>query len=189
MDIERFLKELKAHWLKEEIPNISEENAAYLVWILEKIQAKNILEIGTANGYSTIHFAHCVEKWKWSVTTIEFSPVSFAAAKQNFEAVELKNIEQLLWNALDIIPTLEDKKFDFIFIDGMKKRSLDFLKLCIPKLQPQWIIVIDDVIKFRHKMVWLYEFLESIPHKVVPIDADDGIIVIEEKDISWSLAI
>ncbi len=151
-----------------------------MVWILEHIQAKNILEIGTANGYSTIHFAHCVEKWKWSVTTIEFSPVSFAAAKQNFEAVELKNIEQLLWNALDIIPTLEDKKFDFIFIDGMKKRSRDFLELCLSKIQKWWMIVIDDVIKFRYKMESLYEFVEThkLPYEIVQIDTDDGIMIL-----------
>ncbi len=92
-----------------------------------------MLEIGTANGYSTIHFASTVGKWGGYVTTIEFSALSHNAAKKNFEIVELTNIDSLLGNALDIVPKLE-KKYDFIFIDGMKRRTKDFLELCIPKL-------------------------------------------------------
>ena len=89
-------------------------------------------------------------------------------------------INQIWWNALDEIPKLPDDFFDFIFIDGMKKRSVDFLKLSLPKLKKWWFIVIDDVIKFKEKMVWLYPFLEenNIVYNVIPIDLDDGILMI-----------
>ena len=120
------------------------------------------------------------------MTTIEFSALSHNAAKKNFEIVELTNIDSLLGNALDILPKLE-KKYDFIFIDGMKRRTKDFLELCIPKLSKCGIIVIDDVIKFREKkMENLYNFLEEqkIPYEVKHIDADDGIMIIEEKNIA-----
>ena len=185
MDIQIFLKELKVFGLANNVPNISEENAEFLVWILHTRRSKEVLEIGTANGYSTIHFASTVGKWGGYVTTIEFSALSHNAAKKNFEIVELTNIDSLLGNALDIVPKLE-KKYDFIFIDGMKRRTKDFLELCIPKLSKWWIIVIDDVIKFREKkMENLYTFLEEkkIPYEVKHIDADDGIMMIEEKNI------
>lgn len=63
MDREEFLKDLKTYGLKNNIPNISLENAQFLREILKKKQVKNILEIGSANGYSTIHFASELEKW------------------------------------------------------------------------------------------------------------------------------
>jgi predicted O-methyltransferase YrrM len=188
MDIQNFLIQLKKHGIKNDIPNISEENAQYLCSILSQLQAKEVLEVGTANGYSTIHFAHTIQAWWGQITTIEFSSLSHETAKKNFAEVELTNIQPLLGNALDIIPKLETT-YDFIFIDGMKRRSRDFLELCIPKIKKWGIIVIDDVIKFREKMVGLYEFLEdkNIVFELIQIDADDGIMIIHEKDILRAL--
>jgi len=44
-----------------------------------------------------------------------------------------KTITTILGNALDEIPKLPDNSFDFVFIDGMMRRSKDFLELCWPK--------------------------------------------------------
>jgi predicted O-methyltransferase YrrM len=62
----------------------------------------------------------------------------------------------------------------------MKRRTKDFLELSLPKLKNGWIIIIDDVIKFKEKMIWLYEFLEeqNISYNLLPIDKDDWIIMI-----------
>lgn len=56
-----FLKQLKIYGEKNNIPNISEKNAEYLKNIITRRGIKNILEIGTANGYSTIQFASVLE--------------------------------------------------------------------------------------------------------------------------------
>jgi len=45
----------------------------------------NILEIGSANGYSTICFADEVEKNNGRVTSIEFSQKAYEDAQDNFE--------------------------------------------------------------------------------------------------------
>jgi predicted O-methyltransferase YrrM len=62
----------------------------------------------------------------------------------------------------------------------MMRRSKDFLELCWPKTKQGWIIIIDDVIKFREKMVWLWEYLEenNIKYNTLPIDEDDGVMMI-----------
>ena len=79
----------------------------------------------------------------------------------------------------DIIPSLDDT-FDFVFIDWMKRRSVDFLRLVWDKVEPNWIIIIDDVIKFREKMVGLWEYLEeqNIKYNIIPIDIEDWILMI-----------
>ncbi len=180
MDKNEFLKELKKYWLKNDIPNISEKNAYFLRDIIFLSKSKNILEIGTANGYSTIHFAQEVRKNKGKVTTIEFSIKSHNDALKNFKKAEVSDfIEAIHWNALDIIPKIR-KKFDFIFIDGMKKRSLDFLLLAKKKIKKWGIIIIDDVIKFKNKMENLYIYLEENKEvfTILPIDEDDGIMMI-----------
>lgn len=180
INIDQFLKELKAFWVANDIPNVSEVNARFLRDLIKIKKAKNLLEIWTANGYSTINFAIEMQKNGGKITTIEFSPDSTAKAKANFEAVWLDHIiEQKCWNALDIIPTLKEK-YDFIFIDGMKKRYKDFFILTWYLLENGWIMILDDVIKFKHKMESFYEYLNEtwITYNLIPIDEDDWIIMI-----------
>jgi len=179
MNTTLFLQELKNYGLKNEIPNISQANAFFLRDLIQISGAKNMLEIGTANGYSSIHFALELAKNGGHLTTIEFSEKSFTDAQNNFQKAGVENITSLLGNALDIVPTLQET-FDFVFIDGMKRRSLDFLQLAREKTHEKSIIVIDDVIKFREKMVGLFEYLEekNIRHHILPIDGDDGICMI-----------
>jgi len=73
--------------------------------------------------------------------------------------------------------------YDFVFIDGLKKESLNFLKLIWDKTLSGGTIIIDDVIKFRYKMESLYSYLETqkIPYKVIQIDEDDGIMIIKKE--------
>ena len=100
---------------------------------------------------------------------------------ENIKNVNLDNtIDLILWNALDEIPKLKNNFFDFIFIDWMMRRTKDFLELSWPKIKTWWIIIIDDVIKFKDKIVWFYEYLEenNINYNVLPIDIDDWIMMI-----------
>jgi predicted O-methyltransferase YrrM len=101
-------------------------------------------------------------------------------AINNVKEVDLDGtIEIIQGNALEIIPTLEDK-YDFVFIDGMKKSYKEFLKLVWDKVEDDGVIILDDVIKFEYKMPDLYEYLEEkgIEYNRIPIDIDDGIIMI-----------
>lgn len=179
--IEKDLIELKKFWEKNEIPNISLTNARFLRDLIKLSKFQNILEIWTANGFSTINFARELKKNNWKITTIEFSENSFNVAKKNFLDFKVSDfINQIWWNALDEIPKFEDNFFDFIFIDGMKRRSVDFLRLSLPKLKKWGLIILDDAIKFREKMVGLYEFLEekNIIYNILPIDWDDWILML-----------
>ncbi|MDD5213261.1 MAG: class I SAM-dependent methyltransferase [Candidatus Gracilibacteria bacterium] len=179
-NIENFLKELKAYGVANDIPNVTETNARFLRDLVKIKGAKNLLEVGMANGYSTINFAIEIQKNGGKITTIEFSPDSVAKAKANFEAVKLDGIIDIrCGNALDILPSLGEK-YDFIFIDAMKKRYKDFFILTWDKLESGGIMILDDVIKFRHKMESFYEYMEEIglEYNLLPIDEDDGVIMI-----------
>lgn len=181
MNRKDFIKQLRAYGIENTVPNISDVNAKFIVDLLKVSQSKNMLEIWTANGFSAINFADYLETVWWHITTIDFSPKSHEEALVNFKEAWVSNtITAILWNALDEIPKLPDDSFDFVFIDGMMRRSKDFLELCWPKTKSGWIILIDDVIKFREKMVWLWEYLEenNISYNTLPIDIDDGVMMI-----------
>jgi predicted O-methyltransferase YrrM len=61
MDRQGFLRELKTYGEQNNIPNISPENAVFLRQLIRENNTKHLLEIGSANGYSTIHFADELE--------------------------------------------------------------------------------------------------------------------------------
>ncbi len=67
-----------------------------------------------------------------------------------------------------------------IFIDGLKKASLRLYLLAKERLNPHGTIIIDDVIKFRHKMEDLYDYLErkNISYRIEQVDEDDGIMIL-----------
>lgn len=180
MNIDIFLNELKKYWIENEIPNISQTNARFLRDLIKIQKTKNMLEIWTANWFSSINFALELQKTWWKLTTIEFSKLSFNSAIKNFwDAWVSKYINVINWNALDIIPTLKEK-YDFVFIDWMKRRSKDFLELVWDKVLSWWIIIIDDTIKFENKMIGLKDYLleKNINYNIIPIDIDDWILMI-----------
>ncbi len=55
-----YLKKLKTSSLERRIPNISEQNSEFLKRLIQEKSPKHILEIGTANGYSTLCFAEAL---------------------------------------------------------------------------------------------------------------------------------
>ena len=115
-----YLKKLKQYGLNKNIPNISETEGRFLNMLVKISKSKNVLEIGCANGYSTIWFADAVSANGGKIISIDFSKPSFEAAKNNLAKTNFSKIVHFYFgNALDIIPTIRNpKKFDFVFIDG-----------------------------------------------------------------------
>ncbi len=84
MDQQRinFLKQLKKYGIQENIPNISWETAEFIHSQVQNKNPKNVLEIGTANGFSTIWIADALSSGK--IVTIERSAPTFRESIQNF---------------------------------------------------------------------------------------------------------
>jgi len=186
--IHTILEKIRLRWLKEYIPNISIENAHFIRNLIKNNNIKSVLEIWTAHGYSTIQIAEQLSQLRWNIDTIEFSQPSYEIAAEYINESQLSNIHQYFWDAREIIPLLE-KTYDLIFIDGMKKASLDFYLLAKNKINADGIIIIDDVIKFKDKMKTLYQYLydKQILYRVIQIDSDDGIMIISSSKSKLTL--
>jgi predicted O-methyltransferase YrrM len=178
------LRHLKEVGIEQHIPNITEENAEFLKNLIRKKNPKHLLEIGTANGYSTLHFATAISETS-DITTLEKAWNMHNFAVENFKTCKIKNIHALWCDANQAIPILADEFFDFVYIDAMKKEYLNYLLLALPKMTSDALIVIDDVEKFADKMVDFYTFLseKSIPYTLEKTDTDDSIMLIQRSDI------
>ena len=109
--------------IENDIPNVTEVGGRFLNMLIKMTQAKQVLEIGCANGYSTIWMAEAVRKNGGKVSTIDFSKPTFEAAKKNLAKAGLSDYVNFYFgNALVVILDIEEpEQFVFIFVDGEKK--------------------------------------------------------------------
>ena len=115
------LKELENFARKENIPIIPHETVAYFRFLMETIQPKNILEIGTAIGFSALLMAEHSPKSK--ITTIDRNPEG---------------------DAVDVLSTLTET-YDFVFMDSAKSKYIVFLPEILKHLEVGGVVVLDDI--------------------------------------------
>jgi len=182
--LDNYLDTLYALGRLRHIPNISPQNVVYLQGLLRQNQPKNILEIGCANGYSTLRLWQIARAWDAHITTMDISRPSYLEAQHHFELCEAP-IELHFGNALQILPTLT-RIFDFILIDAQKVHTLDFFIRARRLASPEALIVVDDVLKFKDKMVNFYDYLHahSITYEIVQLpDDQDGVMLIRSHSV------
>jgi predicted O-methyltransferase YrrM len=126
-------------------------NQGKFLQLLAKIRgAKNILEIGTLGGYSTLWLAGALPE-NAKLVTLEFEPKHAEVARKNFEHAGLSTqIELRLGTAVESLRQLIAEKhepFDFIFIDADKENYLDYFKLSLKLSRAGTCIVADNVIR------------------------------------------
>ena len=142
---DELLLELEAEAERENIPIVGPVVGELLFILVAAIKARNILEIGTATGYSAIYLARGCESVNGRVITLEFDSSRAASARQNFEKAGLeKRIEVLEGDALKTLSGLEEA-FDLIFIDIEKKDYARVLPDCGRLLRNGGLLVADNV--------------------------------------------
>ena len=137
------LKELEDFARKENIPIIPHETVAYFRFLMETMQPKNILEIGTAIGFSALLMAEHVPNAK--ITTIDRNPEMIGFAKDNFAKFDSrKQITLLEGDAVDVLSTLTES-YDFVFMDSAKSKYIVFLPEILKHLDVGGVVVLDDI--------------------------------------------
>lgn len=140
---EGHLAELEAFARKENIPIIQNEVVAYFRLLMQTLQPQNILEIGTAIGFSALLMAEYAPEAK--ITTIDRNEEMIAFAKENFAKYDMRQqITLVEGDAVDMLETLEDT-YDFVFMDSAKSKYIVFLPEVLKRLKVGGIIVFDDI--------------------------------------------
>ena len=137
------LKELEDFARKENIPIIPHETVAYFRFLMETMQPKNILEIGTAIGFSALLMAQHSPESK--ITTIDRNPEMIGFAKANFAKFDSRQqITLLEGDAVVVLSTLTES-YDFIFMDSAKSKYIIFLPEILKHLEVGGVVVLDDI--------------------------------------------
>lgn len=175
------LSQLRAFASQENIPIISQNTEFFLKKYITTHNIQHIIEIWTAIGYSTSILIESIEH-HWSILSWEISYPHYYQAIQNTRNYSWVKI--MLWNFCHypLERYIQSWYYDMVFIDGRKSETLEYLKILSPYLQTTTHIIIDDVIKFKSKMIDFYNFLDmnDIFYTIEHLDEDDGILIIPQ---------
>ena len=192
---DELILELEKYAAENNVPIVTKEVAEYLKFMVDMNRSQNILEVGTAIGYSGIIMARAAQKYGGKLTTIEIDEERYKEANINFEKAGLKNVKTILGDAGEEIKKL-DEEFDFVFIDASKGHYREFFDDSYKLLKKDGIIFIDNIMfrgylykeypkrfktivrKLDEFITWLYEeFGESF----VLLPFGDGIGLVRKE--------
>lgn len=135
------IKEIKEYAIDNKIPIMKQDGIDFLTTFIIKYQVKNILEIGTAIGYSSIMMTLCGPSIK--VTTIERDEQRYLEAIKNVKKMQLEDRITLIFN--DALKTKINDKYDLIFIDAAKAQNIKFFELFERNLNEGGFIITDNM--------------------------------------------
>lgn len=168
-----FLMELERKALKERIPIIRPQTRALIQFLLEVRHPRQILEVGTAIGYSTLVLREYAPE-DARIITIEKDPEREAQARfhvreyeagrgqaaaaplagkreqQTQQEVVIGPVTLILGDAGEVLEALAKPgcaEFDFIFMDAAKGQYIHYLPAVKRLLAPGGILLSDNILK------------------------------------------
>lgn len=117
------------------------EDGRLLRMLAESTGAKNVVEVGTYNGYSTLWFCLALRKTGGKITTHEINPKNVAVAQDNIKKAGMEKLVTIVeGDAHEMVKKLK-KPIDILFIDADKPGYTDYLKKLMPLVRPGGMIL------------------------------------------------
>lgn len=143
---------------ENDVPIMDKISVEFIKQLIRIHQAGTVLEIGTAIGYSALHFASVNDNIH--VTTIERNEEMFHYALKHIERYnKAHQIRPIFKDALEAFDEVSDKEYDILFIDAAKAQSLKFFELYSPLVRKGGLIITDNIL--YHDFVGNIEIVRS----------------------------
>ena len=193
-DSSTLVRTIEQEAIRDYVPIIRKESQSLLRVLLKIKKPGQVLEVGTAIGFSAILMGECIPEDS-HLTTIEKYEKRIPIAKENFKRAGMEDkITLIEGDAVEVLKGLEGP-YDFIFMDAAKGQYIHFLPEVLRLLVPGGILVSDnvlqdgDVVESRYAVVrrnrtihsrmrdylWTLKHMEGLETMVLPIG--DGMTV------------
>lgn len=138
-------KELVDYAETNRVPIVSQDVARFIELLLKIIKPKNILEIGSAIGYSSLIMSKASDA---NILTIEKDEETFKVLKENLKKYDTDNkIKAINDDAINTLKSMDKEvKFDFCFIDANKSQYEEYLNLVYDLTRDNALILIDNIL-------------------------------------------
>lgn len=135
------IKDIKQYAFRNDVPIMQDEGIDFICNYIKEHHCRNILEIGTAIGYSAIRFAKVYDDVH--VTSMEIDIDRYSRACDNVNDSNLS--DRITLKCGDALLIEEDGKFDLIFIDAAKAQYTKFFEKYKHNLSENGVIISDNL--------------------------------------------
>ena len=164
--------------------NISRQTANFLNMLIKMVNAKNVVEVGTSNGYSGIWLAKALKETGGHLTTIEYYEKRIVLAQENFKTCGVADIIDIKQgSAIEILEQIpEDEIIDFAFIDANKAQYVDYFHIIDKHMKSGAIITADNITSHAEKVKTFVDAIQANQNYQVEIlDLPAGLLVARKK--------
>lgn len=125
--------------------NVPMQDGRLLKVLAETSCAKNIVEIGTSNGYSGIWFCLALRSTGGKLITYEIDGRRASLARENFRRAGVERLVRIVEG--DAHEKIKDLKgsIDILFLDADKEGYLDYLNKLLPQVRPGGLILAHNI--------------------------------------------
>jgi predicted O-methyltransferase YrrM len=159
----------------ERFRNVEPPTAELLGVLVRASNARQVLELGTSNGYSTIWLADAAEATGGRVVSIDADAARTDLARQNLRDVHLDDRVQLRTEDAELtLRQSSDSEWDFIFLDAERPAYASYVRDLVRALAPGGVLAVDNVLSHRHELVEFTRLIEAeqaLAQTVVPVGA------------------
>lgn len=127
---------------EEHVPIMKDDGMEFLLNLIRKNEnIRDILEVGTAVGYSSIQMAKI--RWDNEIDTLEINPIMYEQALKN---IEIENLQDRIHvHLMDGAEFETNKIYDLIFIDAAKSQYRRYLEHFMKNSRIGTIFVFDNL--------------------------------------------
>lgn len=142
---EGHILEMEKYAKENEVPISQPESIRMIEVLLKLMNAKKILEIGSAIGYSAIRMSRAADA---EVVTVELSDEMADIAESNFKKAGLdKKIRLIRGDGKKVLSEMEGEgEFDVIFVDAAKGQYMDIFPDCERLLKIGGLLISDNIL-------------------------------------------
>ena len=155
--------------------NVEPESALFLAMQIHIQQSKEILEIGTSTGYSTLWLAHAAQQTQGRVTTLEIDPARTAQAQHHAQELGLDDVIDFWVGDAQKYLAKATQQYDFIFLDAERDAYVGYWAFLQKMLNPcGGVLIVDNVISHAAQVKCFIELIENDPRFIsmtLPIGA------------------
>jgi predicted O-methyltransferase YrrM len=152
--------------------NLEPDTAQLVSILIRNGRRRQVLEIGTSNGYSTIWLAWSVKQTGGRVTSIERDADKQAQAGANLDRAGLRALVDLRRSDATAVVASLAGPFDCVFFDADRRSAPEQLALLLPKLTDDALLLADNALSHPDEIAGYLAAVEALPdveHLVVPV--------------------
>jgi predicted O-methyltransferase YrrM len=164
----------------DRLRNLEPESGALLNLLVRALGARDVLELGTSNGVSTLWLAEALASTGGRLVSVELDADRSRAAAENLERAGLDGVVELrTGDAADALRDSAGDAWDVVFLDAERPHYPGYWPDLARVIRPGGLIVADNAISHAEQMQPFRDVVEADPRTTTALDATGaGILLV-----------